>query len=182
MKSKELWDVLYYTNHNNEAVRVLVSQPITAYYVGHRRWQLLVAITCGGQWWPCVTIQRLINLWAVALTLYQGRSDLVDNFSYWIWWISESGAQITPWLFSVSITHSKWVTSVWAHESNSISISPSRLLVECYERRLDRGRFVLLYFAWFLSCIILHCCLTKVCQYQSSVWLWRRPPLCRVRH
>ena len=36
------------TNHNKASVRVLVSQPITA-YVGHMRWQLLVDITCGGQ-------------------------------------------------------------------------------------------------------------------------------------
>jgi len=37
------------TNHNKAAVHGLVSQPITA-YVGHLCWQLLVAITCGGQW------------------------------------------------------------------------------------------------------------------------------------
>jgi len=37
----------YKTNHNKAPVRVLVSQPITA-YVGHIRWHLPVDITCGG--------------------------------------------------------------------------------------------------------------------------------------
>jgi len=45
--TKDCGIVLYLSNHNKAAVRVLVSQPITA-YVGHIRWHLPVDITCGG--------------------------------------------------------------------------------------------------------------------------------------
>jgi len=40
-------DFICLTNNNKAAVRVLVSQPITA-YVGHMRWHWPLDITCGG--------------------------------------------------------------------------------------------------------------------------------------